>query len=329
MAEYSNQSSPTPQVSYLTSDTLGTPRINTDQNGNVIARHDYLPFGEEIDSSVTAIRNVNLNYGDDGIKKKFTSYERDNESDLDFGQARYYSSKLGRFYSVDPENAGAMEDDPQSWNGYAYSRNNPVLITDPDGEKWRVCDGQGNCTEISDADAKNTLFNRSGNHPEVKRENGQITDEDGNPAGTYERISFDDFSPQANALFFGSRGNVGLVDRAPAMLKLTTIMGAGSLSIIAAPVMADLAVGAGASALETQLANTILSSGQIARTFISNGQNRLLHRLFTTGIIPKELTKEAVIAYIEIAKRAIAEGIDKGVQAERLKQLQEVLKKMK
>ena len=37
-----------PQVSYLTTDHLGSPRINTDQNGAVMARHDYQPFGEEI-----------------------------------------------------------------------------------------------------------------------------------------------------------------------------------------------------------------------------------------------------------------------------------------
>jgi len=42
VAEYSNQISPMPQVSYLTSDALGTPRINTDANGTVIARHDYM-----------------------------------------------------------------------------------------------------------------------------------------------------------------------------------------------------------------------------------------------------------------------------------------------
>ncbi|MEO8648381.1 MAG: RHS repeat-associated core domain-containing protein, partial [Acidobacteriota bacterium] len=65
-----------------------------------------------------------------------TGYERDIESDLDFAQARYYSSKLGRFYSVDPENAGASADNPQTWNAYAYVGNNPINITDPDGLSW-------------------------------------------------------------------------------------------------------------------------------------------------------------------------------------------------
>ena len=55
---------------------------------------------------------------------------------MDFAQARYYSSRLGRFYSVDPENAGASADNPQTWNAYAYVGNNPINITDPTGLTW-------------------------------------------------------------------------------------------------------------------------------------------------------------------------------------------------
>jgi RHS repeat-associated protein len=68
----------------------------------------------------------------------FTGKERDAESNLDFFLARYYSSQQGRFLSPDPENAGASRDDPQSWNGYAYARNNPLLYTDPDGLAYFV-----------------------------------------------------------------------------------------------------------------------------------------------------------------------------------------------
>ncbi len=39
------------KVAYLTNDHLGSPRIKTDQNGAVISRHDYHPFGEEIDGT--------------------------------------------------------------------------------------------------------------------------------------------------------------------------------------------------------------------------------------------------------------------------------------
>jgi RHS repeat-associated protein len=63
----------------------------------------------------------------------FTGKERDSESGLDNFGARYDSSSLGRFMSSDPGNAGAVNADPQSWNAYAYVRNNSVNLTDPTG----------------------------------------------------------------------------------------------------------------------------------------------------------------------------------------------------
>jgi len=87
------------KVAYLTSDHLGSPRINTDQTGAVIARHDYHPFGEEI---FTAQRTTGLNYSADSVRKQFTGYERDTETDLDFAEARMYANTYGRFTAVDP-----------------------------------------------------------------------------------------------------------------------------------------------------------------------------------------------------------------------------------
>jgi uncharacterized protein RhaS with RHS repeats len=45
--------------------------------------------------------------------------------------ARYYNPHLGRFLSVDP--VGGEVASTQSWNRYAYVRNNPLLKTDPLG----------------------------------------------------------------------------------------------------------------------------------------------------------------------------------------------------
>ena len=39
---------------YLSTDHLGSTRLVTDQNGNVVARHDFLPFGEEIAGGTAA-----------------------------------------------------------------------------------------------------------------------------------------------------------------------------------------------------------------------------------------------------------------------------------
>jgi RHS repeat-associated protein len=71
--------------------------------------------------------------GADGIRKKFTGYERDAETGLDYAQARYFSSAQGRFTSADPLTASGEPTDPQTWNRYAYVSNNPLVYADPSG----------------------------------------------------------------------------------------------------------------------------------------------------------------------------------------------------
>jgi RHS repeat-associated protein len=83
---------------------------------------------------------------------RYTGKERDSESGLDNFGARYDSSQYGRFMSVDPDNESGLDhmEDPQSWNGYAYVRNNPLVLTDPDGMNYRVCDDKGeNCANLT------------------------------------------------------------------------------------------------------------------------------------------------------------------------------------
>lgn len=135
IAEYSDvvANSTDAKVNYLTSDHLGSPRINTDQNGTVTARHDYHPFGEEIDG--IGGRTTGLHYGYDTLRQQFTGYERDGETDLDFAQARMYLNALGRFNSVDPVKlTSARMFEPQQFNLYAYTINNPLRYIDPDGK---------------------------------------------------------------------------------------------------------------------------------------------------------------------------------------------------
>ncbi len=127
VAEYSTitASQSEAKVSYLTSDHLGSPRITTDGNGQVISRRDFQPFGEEIQRA---------NNGTDTIRKKFATYERDGETGLDYAQARYYSYQNGRFITVDPLMASAVITVTQSWNRYTYAANNPMRYNDPSGE---------------------------------------------------------------------------------------------------------------------------------------------------------------------------------------------------
>lgn len=56
--------------------------------------------------------------------------------------ARQYDPATGRFLSVDPVFTAG---DPQSWNGYAYANNNPVVNADPSGTCIPADDGSGRC----------------------------------------------------------------------------------------------------------------------------------------------------------------------------------------
>ncbi len=139
IAEYSTIVEPTAtaKTSYLTNDHLGSPRILTDANGNVISRRDFHPFGEEI---YTTQRTQGLGYMADNIRQKFTSYERDIEIDLDFAEARYYNPKHGRFTTADEPFVGQDFVNPQTINLYTYTSNNPINRVDPDGHRWYTRD---------------------------------------------------------------------------------------------------------------------------------------------------------------------------------------------
>lgn len=134
VAEYSlssNQASANPNTIYLTNDPLGNPRIVTDQTGSVQSRRDFMPFGEEIVG--LGNRTQSLGYQNNNLRQGFTGYQKDTETELEFAQNRYYSSKNGRFTSVNPLMKSATLFDPQSFNRYSYVSNNPVNLTDPLG----------------------------------------------------------------------------------------------------------------------------------------------------------------------------------------------------
>lgn len=131
VAEYSTQLAGTQQVSYLTQDHLGSPRVITNENGTVTGRKDYSAFGEELITD--SHRSVNDEYTGPELRKGYTGYEKDDESKLEFAQARYYNSVQGRFTTVDPLTASASIKNPQTFNRYSYVLNSPYKFTDPLG----------------------------------------------------------------------------------------------------------------------------------------------------------------------------------------------------
>ena len=134
-AEYTAANSNAPCATcYLNYDHLGSLRLVTDGSGNIIARHDFLPFGEEIPGGAAG-RSSQFGPTLDNLTQRFTGQERDPESLFDWFKTRYANAGLmGRFLS--PDRAGMAAADPanpQSWNQYAYVSNNPLNAIDPSG----------------------------------------------------------------------------------------------------------------------------------------------------------------------------------------------------
>ncbi|MBI2678994.1 MAG: RHS repeat-associated core domain-containing protein [Candidatus Koribacter versatilis] len=94
-------------------------RVETDASGAITRTFGHFPYGE------TWYENTGSS------KWRFTTYERDGESALDYANARSYIPRLGRFLTADPLAGDAFN--PQSLNRYAYVRNDPVGLVDPLG----------------------------------------------------------------------------------------------------------------------------------------------------------------------------------------------------
>jgi RHS repeat-associated protein len=67
------------------------------------------------------------------VRQTFTGHERDIETGLDYSDARYLATSLGRFTSPDPLLSSGRVEDPKSWNRYVYTLDNPLCFTDPTG----------------------------------------------------------------------------------------------------------------------------------------------------------------------------------------------------
>jgi RHS repeat-associated protein len=108
---------------YYHLDHLGSVRVITDEAGAVVSQHHYLPFGEERPGTIDPSLNT----------RAFTGHERDADTGMDYMLARYYSSSLARFLSPD-QGGDTQLANPQSWNKYVYTGNNPLNYVDPNGQ---------------------------------------------------------------------------------------------------------------------------------------------------------------------------------------------------
>ena len=103
-------------------DHLGSASWITDLSGQPVQHLQYKPFGGDyIDQ-----QDPNTDYSE---RFRFTGKERDAETGYDYFGARYYSSSLGIWLSVDP-----MSDKYPSLSPYVYCADNPMRLVDPKGK---------------------------------------------------------------------------------------------------------------------------------------------------------------------------------------------------
>jgi RHS repeat-associated protein len=139
---------PTNTVHYYLSDHLGSTSIVVSSAGAVEEESDYYPFGTEVNVTGPGLNEL-----------KFTGKRRDPESQLDYFNARYFESPIGRFMSSDPlpwlewqhgkkeeqEKFNNWISNPQNLNTYSYVDNNPLNHTDPTGMNACGTSNDSNC----------------------------------------------------------------------------------------------------------------------------------------------------------------------------------------
>ena len=121
---------------YRHSDWIGTSRFASTPSRALYYDGAYAPFGETYAETGTTDRS-------------FTGMNQDTVANLYDFPAREYGIQ-GRWPSPDPAGITSVHiKDPQTWNRYAYVRNNPLAATDATGMK---CTDDGTCEDDGGGD---------------------------------------------------------------------------------------------------------------------------------------------------------------------------------
>ena len=133
VAVYTQKSNAIADTKYLLKDHLGSTTVVTNSAGVVLERYSYDPFGKT--------RNLN---GSDiaysatmpapSVRRGFTDHEMLPEfaGGLIHMNGRIYDPNLGRFMTADFVIPNGEH--TESYNRYSYVFNNPLSLTDPDGQ---------------------------------------------------------------------------------------------------------------------------------------------------------------------------------------------------
>jgi len=107
-------------IRYQFGNHLGSASLELDDDARIISYEEYSPFGS---STYQAVRRRT----ETAKRYRYTGRERDEESGFYYNEARYYAAWLGRWTASDP--LGLVD----GTNLYRYARNQPVVLSDPQG----------------------------------------------------------------------------------------------------------------------------------------------------------------------------------------------------
>lgn len=108
---------------YYHLDALGSPVAVTDQQGTLLWREDYKPYGDRILNDPAAANNA----------RWYTGHVQDPDTELVYAGARYYDPEIGRFMAVDSISF-QEQNAVNTFNRYTYAANNPYRYVDKDGK---------------------------------------------------------------------------------------------------------------------------------------------------------------------------------------------------
>ncbi|WP_150517283.1 polymorphic toxin-type HINT domain-containing protein [Streptomyces subrutilus] len=125
----------TSTLAYQSSDHHGTNGVQFNATDLAQVRRPADPFGNE--------RGTQPAPGTWAGDKGFVGGTKEKSTGFTLLGAREYDATTGRFISPDPLIDAS---DPQQWNAYAYSNNDPINKSDPSGLAWKCERGELGCS---------------------------------------------------------------------------------------------------------------------------------------------------------------------------------------
>ena len=132
VAIYSRASNNATNTIYPLVDHLGSAESITDQNGALLVKESFDPWGKRRGSNWAGLPSSgDLTNIANATRRGYTRHTMLDNIGLVHMNGRVYDPVLGRFLSADP--FIQYPEDTQSWNRYSYVFNNPLSFVDPSG----------------------------------------------------------------------------------------------------------------------------------------------------------------------------------------------------